>query len=497
MKTERCLLQDENNNSIPSNKKIAIIREKTEWINFYILPAKLSCFFVAAKDSAYALHLILFLMHAGLDPAEAGAVCGLRLLGFVIGAPFWGYVADNKQAHRLISGVLCIASILLMNTQLLIAYYLGNSSTNKCPHITNHTYSNAPESDLMAPTRSTKHNQLFMSMIAINIAASFFENSLNSFVDAGVVQRIHESPKPLDYGKQRFYDGFGAASFVFISSVAPDYFPKFNITCYSAIFFVYTFVMLNLLISTQFLFSGLTFKRETKKNTVSTREILFNTLSNGRILFFFFIVLWNGAEHALYFNYTFLFLKEIGASNLLMGMCAVIAAMATTISFRFSTRIINLCGGVWKTLALCCCSYFIRYLGTAYLQNPWIVLLLQPLNGIGYGLFLATTVTHIRSVSKPAILTTMFSITQALHVGFGNILANSAGGQIYLLYGGRVLFLVGAYGAALWTCFVITYIILIRRDKYEQERNDSINKQLLEKEHITNDIGQVWYFTSL
>lgn len=59
--------------------------------------------------------MIVFLMSIGLTPVEAGLIGGIRLIGGVIGGVFWGFVADYKKQYRIIIGIVCIGSIVVMS----------------------------------------------------------------------------------------------------------------------------------------------------------------------------------------------------------------------------------------------------------------------------------------------------------------------------------------------------------------------------------------------
>ena len=51
-------------------------------------------------------------------------------------------------------------------------------------------------------------------------------------------------------------------------------------------------------------------------------------------------------------------------------------------------------------------------------------------------------VLHIPCIAAPEIRTTMYSVMNSLHFAVGAIVANTLGGKLYKVYGGKTLFTI-------------------------------------------------------
>ena len=452
------------------------------WYNIdkYTLSSKLSYFFFAAKESCYLPFMVLYLVSIGLNPAEAGIINGVRLLGNIVGAPIWGMLADHKNAHRCVLTILCVMAILFVCSQPFISIIIAREDINTCPYRGNITDIKSHGSKLDSKPK------LFYIMLLINIISSLFDGCIIGFIDSAVVQRNNLKPKSSGYGRQRWVGNIGFALANFISSLAVEYFPNVAVSCYSAIFVVYFIFMICLTISVQFLLRNLTFGIRKCNTSTNVHQILRKTLFQGYIAFFFLTVLIMGIEQGLLIGFTFLYLKEMNAPNILLGLTTAIGSLSGVPTFFYSTTLIEFFGGHLKTVALCCFTYFIRNIWYLFLTNSWMALLVEPLQGFSFSLFLATSILYVKKCSPPTIITSMYSIMNGLYFGLGFIISNIAGGYAYKAFGGRVLFATGSGIALFWSIIVVIFACLqdkklVVKDNFQDKdgnKNSKTNLQL-------------------
>ena len=372
-------------------------------------------------------------------------------------------IADRYQKHRLVVAILCIMALLLLCLQPFVSIPLGDKNTNVCPLVNNSL------SVTNGKVNTPQHTHLFYTMLALSIAYSFLDGCTSGFIDAAVILKIDCSKKQPDFGYQRLFADTGFVFGAIISSIVIDIFPSSKITCYSAVFVVYFPIGICLTVSTLILFHGLSFRKRKAEEGIGISKKLWKTLYQGNILFLFCTIIIMGIGNALFVYYTFLFLKEINAPNPVLGLSIFVAAVASVFSFAFSTRLISFIGGTWRVMALCTLSYTIRYIVLSYLKNLWIILIIQPLHGFGYALFIAATIQYLNYISNIANLTTMYSIMNALHYGLSDLVASNAGGHLYKLIGGRHLFLGYGILVAIWTLFIIIFIYFNENTKHVKD----------------------------
>ena len=399
----------------------------TYWysIDVSMLSSKASYFFNCAKRSCYSPYTVLFMMSIGLDPAEAGLVNGLSVIGFIVAGPIWGLIADHKQVHGIIMFILCIMCVVTVCVQPIIP--LGDKMKNVCPFSSN---SSSVTNDKISNFR---HEKLLYIMVAISILAASFHTCTTAFIDAAASSKIGSSSVKRDFGYQRLFGSVGLGFWALLSSDAIDIFPSAKVNCYAAIFGVYFLCTVCLTISTLILFHGLTFQKHVRKDRVSMRKQLWKTLSQGHVLFFLFTVTICGIEVTLNMYFTFPLLKEMNSPNVLMGLSVFISGIGCVVIFGYSSRLIKYFGGVWRTMVICLFSYVARYVATAYLINPWLILIVQPLEGIGFALFLTAVVKYIKDISHSSIIATMYSIKSVLLFGVSETITGIVGGRLYNL----------------------------------------------------------------
>ena len=448
-------------------------------IDTYMLSSKISYILVLAKESSFQPYMIVYLTSIGLNPAEAGIITGFRLLGTLIGAPIWGYIADYKNIHRVLITILCLLSIIFTCSQPFASIPMAEKDINVCPYTGNISFTKLHV--------NTKNSNLFYTMLIINIMSALFDGCIIGFVDSAVIQKINVGQTTRYFGHQRWIGALGFGGGTVISSQAVEYLPSMAVSCYSAVFFVYFIFMLFLIISLQFLFRNLTYKRSKRTKSYKIKSLLWKTLSRMHVVFFFVTVLIMGAEQGLYIGFTFIHLKKMHAPNILLGLCIAVGELGCVFSFFYSSRVIALLGGTLKTLALCCFTFFIRYISIAYLKYVWLVLLIQLFHAIGFGLTWATIVLHVKEISPPLISTTMYSITTAIYFGLGPLIVNISGGYVYKTFGGPTLFIAGAIVALCWSILlaIVSFkVVMLTGDSStdipQQKNKDEVEMNIID-----------------
>ena len=460
------------NNSSDTNVMLGSKSAERKWytIDTYMLPAKMCYLTIYAKEAVFKPYMVLFLTNTGLNPAEAGLINGLCYIGYIIGSPLWGYLADKYHNHRSLVLMLCLFSIICMCSQPFVSIGIGDKMINRCPSVNESfvTTDNANETTIANNNNKSQYSSLlFWLILSINTFALLFDGAVLGFADAGTIQRVNLNPSKTTFGRQRLYGSIGFGSGALLGSLLVSIFPTAPINCYSAVFFGYFLLVVALTFLTQWLFHGLSFKttKHDENRNLKNRHVLKATLRQGRVIFFFMTVLVMGTEQGFYVYYTSVFLKGVKAPTMLNGICLAVGAFPCIITFAFSHRIIETFGGRWKSMCFCCFTYFIRFITMSFISNPWLILIVQPLQSFSLGLFIAAAVEHVRQISKPETLTTMYGLMNACHYAFSMIIASIAGGQIYNKYGGRLLFSCAATLSAVWTILMGIFIVFYKEEK--------------------------------
>ena len=391
------------------------------------------------------------------------------MIGMLLAGPFWGMLADRWHCHKTLIVIMCIGSFITMGSPPFLSMRYGNSKINKCPLInkptnpvpslnctTNYTSctymltnsSFKPITTKVEPYQD-KYGTLFFVMFFMLMAGSFFEGSGTAFIDTAIIRRAQlDRQRKIDYGRQRFFGGFGAMGGMTITNLLVEYFPKANVTCYNAVFVAYFIFSFLFTISVLLLYKGLSFKTENHHSQIKDemkketfRRLFWQNICQFDVLFFYLVGLAVGMMNTPFLSFFFLHLKELGSSSIVLTLAIVIAAVSALIGFFFSFKIIKFIGGTWKTILLSTVTYTIRSFVLVVIVNPWYILIFQFLHLFSFVLFIAAGINHLKQTSPICIMTTMVSIFRSLFDGLGVLLGSSISGVVFNKYNGKMLFL--------------------------------------------------------
>lgn len=433
-------------------------------VDRYMLPCKVAYFFALAKDASFLPFIIPFLVGMGLSTSEAGLISGIRLVGMILGGPFLGYIADKRQNHKQIVILLIGVSLFLIGGQPIVSMAVGVKGKNKCHHAVTNVTSNKT-SNVIANDESGNEKYVstrFIVMLFLNIIGSFFDGSIMSIVDTGVVHRIHAATTTKDFGWNRLFGSFGYATGSFMVGVAIDYFPKANVNCFTAAYCFYVIFSIGLGVCSCFLYLGKNIEHQQPENVYKTvnvkvKKTVLATLKNIEVVAFILTTFFMGVFHSVYVNFLSLRLQEIKATTSLIGLTISVGSLACVPFLMFSSKCIELFGGIWSSIIISCFTFVVRFFGFAYIQNPWIAVPINALNGFGFGLNIVSMILYIKTVSVPQIYTSMLSIMNITYYGVGFITANIVGGFIFNKYQGKVLFSICSGVAAVWTIILVLF----------------------------------------
>uniref|UniRef100_A0A7M5V3N2 Major facilitator superfamily associated domain-containing protein n=2 Tax=Clytia hemisphaerica TaxID=252671 RepID=A0A7M5V3N2_9CNID len=133
--------QENRNKGKETEEKHKTSKHKWYHVNPNAISSKCAYFFECAMRSGLQPNLVMFFTSIGLNKAEAGFIVGLRMIGMILGGPFWGLIADKWHCHRIVILLMCITSLLTISTQPFVGLHFGNPETNKCPYVKDTTSS--------------------------------------------------------------------------------------------------------------------------------------------------------------------------------------------------------------------------------------------------------------------------------------------------------------------------------------------------------------------
>ena len=176
----------------------------------------------------------------------------------------------------------------------------------------------------------------------------------------------------------------------------------------------------------------------------SSLRIIFKVMMKREVLVFYFLVYLMGVATSIIWGFLFLFIKDLGGSETLMGI-SLVFAMATEIPFFFfSGTLLSVFGEVWL-IASAMIAYIIRVLGYSILVNPWWVLPLELLHGLSFGAMYAAGIHYSSTLFPPELSATGQGIFSGIFSGLGPLTGSLVGGFMYQTCGPRQMFRVMSF----------------------------------------------------
>jgi PPP family 3-phenylpropionic acid transporter len=185
-------------------------------------------------------------------------------------------------------------------------------------------------------------------------------------------------------------------------------------------------------------------------------DVLRRFANQPRVVGYFAACTVMGAGSTLISGYLFLYLKTLGAQSVLFGLCIVFTVTVEVPLFRNSAWLYGKFGDQQLILGAMT-AWVVRVIGYSVLQNPWFVLVLEPLHGLTFGLTWLAAMRFFPAAFPKEFSSSAISLAHAAANGLGPIVGNIVGGYAYDHFGPRVMFrgaaVIMAVAAMLFYCF--------------------------------------------
>lgn len=163
-----------------------------------------------------------------------------------------------------------------------------------------------------------------------------------------------------------------------------------------------------------------TLRIPSKERTQQVHKILCKVIKSADVLVFFFVCAFLGALHLSVEMFLFWYLKELGSSQLTMGLAVVSRTVGELVCLVLSGFIIKKIGQI-KAIYLSILANVVRMGAYSFLNNPWYVLPIEPLHGLTYCLMWAAMSYHASVIAPASILFTFQSLLSGIMVSIGTV----------------------------------------------------------------------------
>ncbi|KAJ8037725.1 Major facilitator superfamily domain-containing protein 6 [Holothuria leucospilota] len=427
----------------------------TSWlsVNTKFLPVKLFYFIYISSTAAVQPYLPLCLFEMGLNTFQVGIIRCIGPVTSFTASPMWGLLSDKYQAHRVIMILCALLSSLSTPTLLLVPpveYYgsstfnginrhnlnnsgranhfqiqEGNISDDYLADFNGHVPSDIPAEGL--PTEVTQ--ELFPSVSIVTFSLLTVIVTISSTLLAGIIPLLDANTVELckkypgaTYGGQRWP---GALAVIVLSPFAGlliDFYQNYEKRNITGVYFLsnsYTpsfllFSVLMLLSVVPLLKVEVVSKRAPK----SISKELITLFCDADVIMTFIVVFVAGVCRGIVDAFLFIFLGEIGASKTLMSLSLVLTCVTEVPCLIYAGKVIDILG---NDIVFCLglLAYVVRFGGYSFLHNPWMVLPIETLHGICYGLLWPNCTEYANGIAPEGMAATLQSIMHATKAGIG------------------------------------------------------------------------------
>ncbi|XP_043226818.1 major facilitator superfamily domain-containing protein 6-like [Amphibalanus amphitrite] len=273
---------------------------------------------------------------------------------------------------------------------------------------------------------------------------------------------------PSKYGYQRVWGSFGWGIFSFLAGYLVDVASRNSDTKdYSPAFYLLIGMMvLNMMACTKLHVSAL---KEARPRFLAGLGAL---LVRPAVVLFVLSCCVVGTMTGLLWTFFFLHLQDVALAwdcsafewiSLVSGLTLLVQCFLGEVPFFFiSGWVIRKLGHVY-TQTVVLLAFGVRFLLYSLLKNPWVVLPIELLNGLTFGLFYANMVGYACAVAPPGMTATLQGLVGASFECVGVAIGSGFGGILYGSVGGAMMFRIfGLISVAASVLYVVLHCITSR-----------------------------------
>lgn len=391
-------------------------------------------------------YLPVFMYEIGLNTVQIGFLRSLEPVTVFTSSPIWGTVADKFSVHKPLM-VLCLVGSAISFPLLLFVPPVpeSNSMTNEYPdEVQPEVNSNITSADrldqignlsfIMDDGNVTSQQRIvdtsvfsqtslltFLLVALLTTTDNIFNSGFYCLLDATTVDLCKLYPKQC-FGRQRSLGALAVAVVSPLVGIVIDSYQThdFQVDLYflqsvfTPSFILYTVILVIAL----FPVVQIEIANTTIMPTTSFSHEVITLFSDHHVTMTFLVATVAGVCKGINAAYLFLYLEELNASKFLMSLTLVATCLPETVCLIYSGRLIRFLGyeGVF---CLGLVAYILRFLGYTLVANPWMILPLETLHGICYGLLWPNCTEYANHVAPAGMSATLQAIMTALKAGIG------------------------------------------------------------------------------
>ncbi|XP_070711696.1 major facilitator superfamily domain-containing protein 6-A-like [Pempheris klunzingeri] len=320
---------------------------------------------------------------------------------------------------------------------------------------------------------------IFLLILLVIIVGEFFSAPAVTIVDTVTLQYLGKARDR--YGLQRMWGSLGWGLAMLLVGIWIDHthikvtiegvgceVPDFRLHNYKIAFIVFGVLMgVAFVVATQFYFEkGGDYRQELPEGVVAEADgpraspesgssdqtpivpdaaeefhysDLLKLLCSVRYSSILFVAWFMGFGYGFVFTFLYWHLEDLKGTTTLFGVCSVLSHISELAAYFTSHKFIELVGHV-RVLYIGLACNTARYLYISYLQNAWVVLPMEVLQGVTHASVWAACISFLSAAVPSALRTSAQGILQGLHLGLGRGCGAMVGGVFVNYFGAAATF---------------------------------------------------------
>ncbi|XP_075153062.1 uncharacterized protein LOC142226759 isoform X2 [Haematobia irritans] len=268
-----------------------------------------------------------------------------------------------------------------------------------------------------------------------------------------------------DFGRERLFSSIGMAIFSPITGIMIDYYSRgLGYTDYSAAFYTYDLL---LIISTV---SVLMMPLGEKLPADNVFRDLWNLLKMPHVITFIFFLFILGNFWGFIESFLFLYLKELGAPNYLLGITITVGTVSS-IPFLYGAEKITRIFGHVNLIIIAFFSHAGRLVGYSFIENAWWCFPFEAMEALSCHLMWVAAATYCSILAPKSLLATLIGVLGMAHFSLGRGSGSFTGGFLIGEFGTRDAFrYMGLLAVVGGIAYGILHLVWLR--KFDHNMDD-------------------------
>ncbi|KAL5279758.1 hypothetical protein ACFFRR_004012 [Megaselia abdita] len=276
-----------------------------------------------------------------------------------------------------------------------------------------------------------------------------------------------------DFGRERLFSSIGMAIFSPITGFMIDYTSRgLGYTDYSAAFYTYDILLIISTLSVLFMPLG------DKLPADNVFKDLWNLLKMPHVIAFIIFLFILGNFWGFIESFLFLYLKELGAPNYLLGITITVGTLSSVPFLYGADRITKIFGHV-NLIIIAFFSHAGRLVGYSFIENAWWCFPFEAMEALSCHLMWVAAATYCSILAPKHLLATLIGVLGMAHFSLGRGSGSFTGGLLIGHVGTRDAFrYMGLLAVVGGIVYGLLHLVWLRKfdASAEEEETESAEK---------------------